>query len=178
MQKASPNRFECYDTQVVLRSPAWAAAWCLLTVGVSGAVRHGRINGELARFGRARGRMPFAFIASAPARAVLAWVVGIIAWLLVVAAAVTYAGSVVDGSHTLATDDLTSAAGLGLLLVPLWLTARHTAQRIATASHLVGVVPDPRFPLRAAIATVLFPPAGTWSLQRAINRTWATWRRA
>lgn len=178
MQKASRNRFECHDTQVVLRSPGWAAFWCLATVGITGAVRHGRINGELARFGRARGRMPFGFITSSPPRAVLAWVSGIVGWLVVIAASITYVMAVAGDRHDVAADDLTSAAGLALLLVPLWLTARHTAQRIATATHLVGLVPDPRLPMTAAVATVLFPPAGTWSLQRAINRAWKTWRPA
>jgi hypothetical protein len=172
----STTTVQVLDTPVRPRSPLAAATWCVLTAGISGAVRIGRLNGDLRRLGRARGAMPFAFIRVHPALSVLAWLMGIMAWVIVLASLIVYVHALVTNTRDASVTDLPSIALLGVLLLPLWLTVFHTGSRISTAQHLVGQLPDPSLPRTGALLAVTFPPAATWYLQRAANQAWNTWR--
>lgn len=164
-----------HDTDVRLRRPALAALACLLTLGVWGAVHHQRLTRELARFGRARGRMPFPFIRVSPGASTLAWIAGLLGWYGLVAAIVAYVAQLLDG-YTPSTEDITAFASIGLLLAPLWLAMSHTMRRIRTAQHLAGVDGPHPSPLRGAILAAIFPPLGSWHAQRQANRAWAAYR--
>ncbi|MCW2949007.1 MAG: hypothetical protein JWN41_20 [Thermoleophilia bacterium] len=163
------------DTHVRPRSPIAAALWCVLTIGISGAVRYGRVNAEMRRLGRARGAMPFAFIRVRPVVSGFAWLFGFGAWVGAVAALVAYVRSVAYGNHHLAAADITGVAGCALFLVPLWLTVLHTGQRLQTTQHLVGELPRPGLAQRLALLAALCPPAGLWRVQHEANRAWQTW---
>lgn len=165
-----------HDTDVVHRSPVAAALLCILTVGVLGAVRHGKVNGELRRLGRARGSMSFPFIRANPAVSVLAWILGLLLWGLVAYSLFTFVRELVVDRRDFEPGDITTVAGTLIFLAPLWLTSLHTGQRIRTAQHLVGIQPQPTMPLRIAASSVAFPPLGLWRQQREANRAWTTWR--
>jgi hypothetical protein len=164
-----------HDTFVVERSPATAAVLCLLTGGITGAVHHFRITDELRRYGRARGRMPFAFVPVAPGASTLAWVVGLLAWYLVAFSVVAWVVGVIDGT-TPSTGDVTTFTSLALLLAPLWLVAANSIRRIRTAQHLAGVEGPWPSPVRGALLAALFPPLGTWNAQRQLNRAWDSYQ--
>lgn len=164
------------DTELRIVPPLRSALACLLTAGFSGSVTHHSVNAALADIGRVRGRMPFPFIASTPGVAALVWTIGAIGWLVVIAAIIGYSYLFSIDEAELTTDLVSGAAGAGMLLAPLWMTALHTGRRLRTAQHLVGV--DRRWiePMRAAIVAVVFPPAFTWMERRAANLAWSTWR--
>lgn len=164
-----------HDTSVVLRRPLLAALSCLLTGGLWGAVHHLRMSRELARFGRARGRMPFAFTTVNPGASTLAWLLGLAAWYGLAASIGLYARWLADGGDA-RLEDITSFASVVLLLAPLWLVSTHTIRRIRTAQHLAGVEGGAPSPLRGAMLTALFPPLGTWHAQRQLNRAWRVYR--
>jgi hypothetical protein len=164
-----------HDTFVVARSPAAAAALCLLTGGITGAVHHFRITDELRRYGRARGRMPFPFVPVAPGASTLAWLVGLLAWYLIAFSIAGYVMGVVDGT-TPSTGDVTTFTSLALLLAPLLLVAANSIHRIRTVQHLAGVERPFPSPIRGALLAAVFPPLGTWNTQRQLNRAWDTYR--
>lgn len=161
---------------VRLRRPCVVAALCTLTLGITGAVHHHRINVELGRFGRARGAMPFPFITVNAGAATLTWIGGLLLWLVVVASVATWGVALAMGDATLAADDVSSLAGLALLLAPLWLTGLHTMRRIRRAQFLVGVEQPTANPWRGAAFTALVPPLGSWNAQRELSRAWSVWR--
>lgn len=165
-----------HDTSVRVRSPWLAAVLCVVTLGVVGAVRHGKVNGELRRFGRARGAMTFPFIRASPGVSVVAWVLGLVGYVVVIATIVGYVQRVASGRHDFDPGDISSLSFVLLLLTPLWLTALHTARRIRTAQHLVGIVPPPTMTWWVTALTVVFPPIGTWRMQLEVNRAWNVWR--
>lgn len=160
-----------HDTFVRQRSPGWTALGCLLTGGVIGAVHQHRVSSELARFGRARGRMPFPFIRSNPGVATVWWLVGLLAWYLLIGAVVTYVLGLGDGSDPSAAD-ITTFASFVLLLAPLWLIATATIRHVRTAQHLAGVDGPWPSPVHGAMLVAAFPPLGTWYVQRQLNRVW------
>ncbi|MCW2962449.1 MAG: hypothetical protein JWM25_1560 [Thermoleophilia bacterium] len=164
-----------FDAAVRPRSPRLVGLACACTLGISGAVRIGRLNGELARFGAARGAMPFPFITVNPAISVLAWLAGGLGWILQVSNIAIYLEALTDGLEPAAADITNFTASL-LLLAPLWLTALHTARRIRTAQHLAGAPEQLGSPFRVALLTCLFPPAGLARLQGELNRAWDPWR--
>lgn len=164
-----------HDATVRPRSPGWSALWCLVSFGIAGAVRHGRINAELARVGRARGTMPFPFVRVDPPTAVLAWLGGLLIWCFVAASVVQYVLELFDGYDPVAAD-ITTFTGQALLLAPMWITQLHTGRRLRTVQHLVGVHPVTLQPWHLALAGVTVPPVATWLAQRAANRAWREWR--
>ncbi|MBC7460901.1 MAG: hypothetical protein H7287_06030 [Thermoleophilia bacterium] len=176
MTRPPRSSVRVHDTDVVPRSPVAAALLCIITLGVTGAVRHGKLNGELRRLGRARGSMTFPFIRSTPALSVLTWILGLLLWAVVVFSLVTFVRELVVDRRDFRPGDITSVAGTLIFLAPLWLTSLHTGQRIRTAQHLLGITPRASMPLRLAAAAVVFPPLGLWRQQREPNRAYATWR--
>lgn len=167
-----------HDTLVRRVRPWVAGVQCLLTVGVSGAVRHYRLNDELRRFGRARGAMPFPFIPCTPWMALATWLLGGLLWACGAALVVmTLWPLVVDLDPDL--EMIPSFASSVLLFAPFWLTTLHTARRIRTAQRLVGVDPDRLVePIRAALIACLCPALYTWLAQRHADRVWRTWATA
>ena len=166
-----------HDVDVRLRQPAFHALMCLLTAGIWGAVHHFRMTRDVARFGRARGAMPFPFIPVAPGSSTLAWLAGLGSWYLLVASSTAYAFELWDGA-SVEPDDVTGFVSLALLLAPLWLVATHTIRRIRTVQHLAGVDAPYPSPVRGALLTALFPPLYTWHAQRQLNRAWRVYRDA
>lgn len=173
---AMPGRnrrtIRAYDVDVRMRRPALAAALCLLTGGIWGAIHHYRLSVELRRYGRARGAMPFAFTPVAPGASTVAWIAGLAAWYGVVAAASWYLARLWQGELEPGAEDITSFVSLALLLAPLWLVAIHTMRRIRTAQHLAGASGPFPSPVKSALLLAAFPPLGTWNAQRQLNRAW------
>ncbi len=174
----SPRRsrtVRAHDVDVRIRRPVLQGVLCLLTLGVWGAVHHYRLTRDVARFGRARGAMPFAFTPVAAGGSTLGWVLGLIAWYILVFAAIAYGVSLADGYEP-APDDVTAFASLVLLMAPLWLVASHSIERIRTVQHMAGVDGSYPSPARGALLTSLFPPLGSWHAQRQLNRAWQEYR--
>jgi hypothetical protein len=165
-----------YDTPVTERSPLGMAVGCVVTAGVFGAVHVHQVCGELARFGRARGRMPFPFISVNVGAMTLAWIAGAIAWALVVAATATYVRDVLDGVREVGAGDITMFTTFAILLAPMVLVVAGTTRRIRTAQHLAGVEGPLASPARTTIAATAFPPLGNLLLQRELNRAWEAYR--
>lgn len=163
-----------HDTFVTPRSPEWAAIGCLLTGGILGAVHQHRTSSTLGRFGRARGRMPFAFIPSNPGVATTWWLVGLLAWYLLIVAVIRYTVGLTNGLDPSAAD-ITTFAMFVLLLAPLWLIAASTIRHVRTAQHLAGVDGPWPSPTRGALIVAAFPPLGTWYVQRQLNRVWTAY---
>jgi hypothetical protein len=165
-----------HDVPVQTYSPLGAAIGSALTGGIYGAVHHHRTNEQLRLFGRARGRMPFAFVHVSPGPSTVVWIAGVVAWYVVVAVIVSYVSELLDGSREPGAGDITTFASLALLLAPLLLVTVATLRRVRRAQHLAGVdAPWPR-PLRGALVAVAFPPLGTWLVQRELNRVWRAYR--
>lgn len=175
MARSSNRSVVAHDVPVRIRRPWLAAILCLLTLGIAGAFHHQRMTRDIARFGRARGAMPFPFVPVNPAASTLAWVAGLLAWYVVVASIVGYALAYADGLEP-TSDDVTGFTSLALLLAPLWLVANQTARRIRTVQHLAGAPGRRPSPVRAALLTSLFPPLGTWMTRRELNRAWQVYR--
>lgn len=171
MSRRQTRSVLAFDVRVQLRRPLLAATLCLLTLGVWGAVHHYQLSRDIARFGRARGAMPFAFTPVAPGASTLGWAAGLASWYLLVGAGTAYGFSLANGYEP-APDDVTSFTSLVLLLAPLWLVARHRIERIRTVQHMAGVDGRHPSPGVGAILTSLFPPLGTWHAQRELNRAW------
>jgi hypothetical protein len=160
-----------HDTFVQQRSPVVAAVGCLITGGILGAVHQHRTSSVLSRYGRARGRMPFPFIQMNPGVATTWWIVGLLAWYLLVAAVISYVVELGDG-YSPSAADVTTFAAFVLLLAPLWLIATTTIRHVRTAQHLAGVEGPWPSPFRGALVVAAFPPLGTWYVQRQLNRIW------
>lgn len=164
-----------HDVEVRVRRPWLMGLLSLLTLGAWGAVHHFLLSRDIARFGRARGQMPFPFTPVAPGASTLAWVAGLLAWYGVVAALASWLFRLFDG-YDPATEDVTSFVSLGLLLAPLWLVALHTLRRIRTVQHLAGTAAPYPSPLRGAALYAMLPPLGSWHAQRQLNRAWRVYR--
>jgi hypothetical protein len=175
MSSRSARSVLAHDVRVKLRRPTLAGILCLLTFGIWGAVHHFRLTREVARFGRARGAMPFPFTPVNPGTSTLAWVAGLCSWYLLVGAAIAYGFELADGYEP-TPDDVTLFASIVLLLAPLWLVASHTIERIRTVQHMAGVDGRHPSPGRGALLTSIFPPLGTWHAQRELNRAWQVYR--
>lgn len=172
------KEFLVFDTTVHCRNPWVSALFSTLTVGISGAVAHSRVNRELAAIGRIRGAMPFPFIKCSPGSATAIWVIGLVCWF---GAAFGVVGLIVEiHNHQwhMPSSDISLAASFSLLLIPLWMTQLHTARRIRTAQHLVGLDRKLTTPIHAAIVGVIFPPAFNFLSYKALNRAWSLWRGA
>ncbi|MCW2923262.1 MAG: hypothetical protein JWM98_666 [Thermoleophilia bacterium] len=165
-----------HDTPVTVRRPWLAGTACLLTAGIAGAVHHHRMTRDLARFGRARGAMPFAFIPVTPGASTLAWVAGLLGWFGFVALVAAIAVQAARGAYDASSEDITTFASLLVLLAPAWIVAARTSRRITTARHLVGVPGSSPSPIVAAVIAALLPPLGSWHAQRQLNRAWEQWR--
>lgn len=175
---AAPSRMvHAHDTTVTLRRPLLVGVACLLTLGIAGAVHHHRLSRDLARFGRARGAMPFPFIPVDPGTSTLAWSGGLLLWWGAVAGLVDFAIDMTTGYNDLGSEDVTLLASLLLLLAPAWIVAARTMMRIRTARHMTGSSGHMPSPTVAATLAALVPPIGSWQAQRELNRAWAEYAR-
>jgi hypothetical protein len=173
---ASRSTITVYDTHVRRVSAFRSALWCTLTLGVTGAIRQKRLNDELMRVGRRRGRMPFSYISVTPGTAATAWCFGMLGWFGAVAAIGYTAYLMWQGEVAPEAEWISAAASLAICLAPLWMTALHTARRVRRAQHLVGV-PNRYVRLDwAPMLAVVFPPLYLWYMQRNVNRAWDEWR--
>lgn len=176
MARPSTRTIRAHDVDVTLRRPLLTGALCLLTGGFWGAIHHYRLSRDVARFGRARGTMPFAFTPVAAGASTVAWCAGLASWYLLVGAAGAYGLSLGEGYEP-GSEDVTGFVSLALLLAPLWLVTTHTIRRIRTVQHLAGVEGPYPSPTMSAIIAAAFPPLGSWHAQRQLNRAWHEYRR-